>query len=545
MCALRYTYMWSSIRVYVLSQKKMLGRRLIRRLSGSSRSISRFKKWLEDGNVMYDRLDIVENESSKQRVVRASDDIDEDEIVLRLPSERLITPEMGMNCRLGQIAKDMGLDELDGNMYLMMYLLEARQDAESEFFPYVSALPTPENSTHFPAFWDEMERQELLQGSSLLEDIDQQIELNRADYINLLSSEHKDYVSRIIPSTQEFMWAELMVSSRAFMVTMSERTSEHTHVMVPFADMLNTALPHTCDVSFGMENNHFVMRSLHHIPRGAEVRDSYGYKSTRRFLQHYGFAFFDNLDHTGVSPNVTRLKIPLRAPSSLTEEEEEEEEGKLFARKSVVARDILKKDTDKEFYLDIGSAHVQSGAVPDVVLSRLRLCVANESETRFIERNFSSNPNQVSFVGRRNEIAATSFLVQLLEKRLSEYPTTLEVDREMLISDPSVLSEHSTNSNNTDGESVMTINQRNALIHVAAEKVILTDWLRVAALQCATANSRAPASQSDLTSFYAKQTFLGSPPSASGVDSLSSTSVGRRRKRGSSSKKRRKKKKKK
>eukprot|EP00938_MAST-03A_sp_MAST-3A-sp1_P007135 g7135.t1 len=481
---------------------------------------------------MVDRMKIVENKN--QRHVVATNDVDEGDIMLRLPRKMLITPEMGeTKTRLGKLAKRVGLDELEGNMYLMMYLLESRRDEGSPFFPYCDALPKLEDSKHFPAFWDEKEREELLQGSSLLEDIDQQIELNRSDY-DTLKKEDPEYVSSLVPSSEEFMWAELMVSSRAFMVNKPDGTIEHA--MVPFADMLNTALPHTCDVSFGMEDDHFVMRSLHHIASGSEVRDSYGYKSTRRFLQHYGFAFFDNLDHTGVSPNVTRLKIPLRAPDNLTETGSAEDGKMLLCRKSNVANASLKKkkkDEEEMFYLDIGSAHVQSGALPDVVLSRLRLCVANDSETSFIERNFS-DPNQISFVGRRNEIAATSFLVQVLERRLSEYPTTLETDREMLVADPSVLSEHSSRiDKEQNDESLMSTNQRNALIHVAAEKVILTDWLRVAALQCASANSRAPASQSDLTSFYAKQKFLGSPPPSSHSDK------GKRRKRRSGGKKKR------
>ena len=71
----------------------------------------------------------------------------------------LITPEMGeKKTRLGKLAKRAGLDELEGNMYLMMYLLEC--DETSPFFPYCDALPKLQDSTHFPAFWDEKEREE-------------------------------------------------------------------------------------------------------------------------------------------------------------------------------------------------------------------------------------------------------------------------------------------------------------------------------------------------------------------------------------------------
>jgi len=105
--------------------------------------------------------------------------------------------------------------------------------------------------------------------------------------------------------------------------------------------MLNTALPHTCDVDFGTkvrpvsaqststdvsgsgaqgggssDNSpspsspitssgsssasdsselRFVMTCVRSVPSGAQVHDSYGLKSNDRFLMSYGFSLEDNV----------------------------------------------------------------------------------------------------------------------------------------------------------------------------------------------------------------------------------------------------------
>jgi hypothetical protein len=111
----------------------------------------------------------------------------------------------------------------------------------------------------------------------------------------------------------DYAVAEMTVCSRAFEVAGAGRGGRSTHALVPLADMLNTALPHTCDVDFGtlMVDGQLVfqMNALRDIPAGIQIYDSYGLKSNDRYLLNYGFSFEGNALPNGKNPNEVSLVI--------------------------------------------------------------------------------------------------------------------------------------------------------------------------------------------------------------------------------------------
>jgi hypothetical protein len=134
-------------------------------------------------------------------------------------------------------------------------------------------------------------------------------------------------------TASDFVVAEMSVASRAFLVAGAGRGGRSAHCMVPLADMLNTALPHTCDVDFTTatipdacstssggtstrtssgSNKVFRMTALRDIAAEEQVHDSYGYKSNDRYLLNYGFSLEHNVTQDGSCPNEVPLMVSLQ-----------------------------------------------------------------------------------------------------------------------------------------------------------------------------------------------------------------------------------------
>lgn len=429
-----------------------------------------FCSWLRYGGAEFDSLR-VHTASDGSRSVVARRDVATGEAVLKVPRGFLITPEMGEATRLGQCARAAGLDDLNGNLYLALYILEDRHDRSSFFRPYYDILPSRASCGHFPVFWSDRELETLLRGSSFIEDVRAQRKENRDDYERMRECD-PDLMSELVNDPEDFLWSELMVASRAFIVD----STKQTHAMVPFGDMLNTALPHTCDVEFAMEEaaferdeSAFVMRAVQDVRQDAQVTDSYGYKSTRRYLLHYGFAIERNETHEGHSPNTVRLPLCLRSSTFMAGGADKQAEADLLRRKAAIwtAEDDNGTSTTTERGMQISSPHVRRFMlIPEVVLSMMRLFVANSDEMDLIEsrvRHRGVTSKTIGVVSYRNETAAHNHLTDVLEEQLRAYPTSIEEDRDALSND----------------EGNMTINQRNALIHVMGEKIVLNDWISV------------------------------------------------------------------
>eukprot|EP00939_MAST-03C_sp_MAST-3C-sp1_P000037 g37.t1 len=449
-----------------------------------SSELTAFEEWLRDGGALFPNLNIAEEQEGSGshlankvggRCVYASSPVAEDEAVLTLPDRFLITPAMGADTPLGKIAKEIGMNDLNGNLFLALYILQDRHCAESFHAPYYDALPSTYQMASFPAFWSEAERETLLAGSPLRNEILEQKRGNERDYRRLRDADSSLVDS--IATAEDYMWAELIVTSRAFLIEpdddISRQATNSFHAMVPFADMLNTALPHDCDVSFGMEKSNFVMRSTAPICEGVQVRDSYGYKSNGRYLLHYGFSYPDNRDHNGLSPNTVSFDVDFRSPSFVTGDRNTslKEQSALLERKMKVWTPSDRVAPVASFH--ISTFHVTPPDIPESVLGALRLSVANREELDAIETRVLAMTTgdlttpDIPRVGARNEQAASVALIETLENQLRKYPTSLE-DDEMFMSKADF------SSNSVD------VNTRNARIHVAGEKRILLNWLDAA-----------------------------------------------------------------
>ena len=229
---------------------------------------------------------------------------------------------------------------------------------------------------------------------------------------------------------------------------------------------------------------------LQTIQAGAQVYDSYGQKCNHRFLLNYGFAIENNTEIDGYCPNEVSLELSPIYYDMLPDEDKATQSRLLQLAKvefwcrdstaaAMIAVDALslsssnKSDTlklvDPSAFSKRIRVSVSNNENTKAMMSMLRVIVANGEELSIITCGglyMYRTCKDVRFaISTRNERCALILLLQIVEKALSAYPTTLEEDNLALQSED-FLPQFS--------------NARNATIQVRGEKEVLHHYKNLA-----------------------------------------------------------------
>lgn len=377
--------------------------------------------------------------------MQAARDIKNDEIVLEIPHNCLITVEMGKDTDVGRAVLEADL-ELDApkHVFLMLFVLTDRRRPGSHFKPYYDMLP--QTLANMPVFWRDDELI-ALEGSYLLAQIEERKRAIATDY-EAICGVYSSF--RTTATLEEFKWARMCVCSRNFGVVIN---GVRTSALVPYADMLNHYRPRETKWTYDNARGSFTITALQSIKQGSQIYDSYGQKCNHRFLLNYGFAIEDNLEPDGFCPNEVSLPLSLRR------------DDPLVARKQLLwIRDGA-----------VGAKRIRICAADNenfrAVLSLLRIIVSDEDE---LERVLGQNPygsnrtaSDLHFpVSLRNEVAALNLLGSICREMLAQYPRSREDDDRALAS-----------------RSLPPFsNARHAVIHVRSEKIVLQHYIGFATI---------------------------------------------------------------
>ena len=149
--------------------------------------------------------------------------------------------------------------------------------------------------------------------------------------------------------------------------------------MVPLADMLNHFRPAETRWGYNNSKGGFTMTTLKGIKNGEQIMDSYGRKSNRKYLLHYGFVMDDNTESDGSCDDDILIEIP----------------GMQYSKKAYVTKDdFIEK-----------------------LMPTLRLANRNSNE-------FDSNPNRSAIISKRNEVAALLSMGNIARNMLIQFPKT-------------------------------------------------------------------------------------------------------------------------
>ena len=366
----------------------------------------------------------VDFNSDCDRFCRATEEIFDKDILVRVPLEALMTLDSARKSQLGiyftpQLEKK--LNSPHHSLLSTFMLTEIDKGDKSKWKYYFDFLPA--NYNNFPIFYGEKEFA-YLKGTQFLELLQKKKKEMKEDY---------DLLINVIPGYSKYDYnlfkkMREVISSRVFGVTIKGKKND---IIAPYADMLNHKRPRQTHWNFDDACNSFVIKGAANVKKGEEVFDSYGIKCNSRFLLNYGFTVENNED------NEFKIILILNESSPYFKEKMAYLGGKNITKKfSLVLNQGDKKNL--QFF------------------SFLRFILYNKPNFKDID---TSKP-----ISLQNEIVLFNKLKELMNAYLNKYPTTLDYDIEYF-------------KKNKDN---MEYNEYNCYVIRIGEKKILNYYLNMA-----------------------------------------------------------------
>ena len=328
--------------------------------------------------------------SDCDRYCRATEDIHDKDVLIRVPIEALMTLDGARNSKYGvyftpQLEKK--LNSPHHSLLSTFMLTEIDKGAKSKWKYYFDFLPASYNN--FPIFYGEKEFS-YLKGTQFLELVQKKMKEMKEDY---------DLLTNVIPGYSKYDYdlfrkMREVISSRVFGVTIKGKKND---IIAPYADMLNHKRPRQTHWNYDDTCNAFVIKGVSNVKKGDEVFDSYGIKCNSRFLLNYGFTVENNED------NEFKIILTLNESSPYFKEKMEYLGGKNYTKK---------------FSLVLN----HSDAKIIQFFSFLRFILYNKPNFKDID---TTKPTSV-----QNEICLFTELKEIMNKYLKKYPTTLDYDVE-------------------------------------------------------------------------------------------------------------------
>lgn len=214
----------------------------------------------------------------------ARKDLDVGAQLLLVPQQLLLTPGRSDTVRSNDMSTIRRLSLSKEHSLALQLAAAASSPSDSEWEPYVACLP----DANTPTVWSEDELADL-QISPILD-----FARDRLARLELLHKELRKSLGRSgtrVPSAAVWVWANAMVSSRAFVL---QRDSS-APTLVPIADLMNTALPpHThANVRYAVDLRHVRFETQRAVRSGDELLISYwsnGSSSSAVAALDYGIA---------------------------------------------------------------------------------------------------------------------------------------------------------------------------------------------------------------------------------------------------------------
>eukprot|EP01060_Flectonema_neradi_P039692 TRINITY_DN8824_c0_g1_i1.p1 TRINITY_DN8824_c0_g1~~TRINITY_DN8824_c0_g1_i1.p1 ORF type:complete len:548 (+),score=73.25 TRINITY_DN8824_c0_g1_i1:64-1707(+) len=364
------------------------------------------KNLLESNNMQIDHLSPCLFPETTGRGLIATKDISYPEPILKIPKKLLFNVHTTKDSFLSPLFDLYSLDD-DSRLLLFLVYEKFRGNNPSSvsnfcWESFIKVLPEKYDALFF---WSESDLREL-QGTRLLSSAMEQKQHLREVYDSLfpkLSSAHPDIFTDEIFSWENFMWGRAVFDSRAFVIKIG---TEEVTTLVPFAEFVNHTGDTTGHVSFRRydeDSQCVVLDSLSHIQKGQQLFMNYGPMQNYELVQSYGFVLEDNPLETcvvGVELDTDDELYPIKADA--------------ISELGIPSEHMITSNPDNNHYL--------------MAALRVAVCESNE-EIQQCTTSFNAIRGPIS---QRNEQLARELLFYVCQGLLSEYPTSLTEDIDLL-----------------------------------------------------------------------------------------------------------------
>ena len=367
-----------------LHDKLKFNKGLRKKITDKNRDFFNFKKWLDEEGAQFPNL-YFKKYSDNERGVHTKKTIPPKTEIIYIPYKLLITNNLD-NKYCTSLGKNITTLDNHRLLQLAMYILSTIDDKDNFYQPYYNILP--EDISHLPLFWEE-DTLNLLEGSDFLKDIKGRKKMLSNEYQEICAL--SDLFSNEI-SLEDWLWARSIVASRNFSISVN---GDNQSALVPLADMLNHYRP--AETHWGYDNSKqgFTMTTTKNIKPQAQVMDSYGRKSNRKFLLHYGFVMDNNIESDGNCED--DICIDINFPQ-------------MIDKKSKLLNDYSR------------NIYITKDNFIDKLLSLMRKMNLNQEELEEVIIDDKSSCS--SMINKRNEVAALLSMANIARNRLIQFPKT-------------------------------------------------------------------------------------------------------------------------
>lgn len=334
--------------------------------------------------------------SSYGRTLFASENIKRGDCLLKVPFSVQISPD-NMRPEFSKLIKD---EVGSVARVAVVILFEKKLGRKSEWAPYISRLPPPEDM-HSSIFWSD-EELEMIGPSFLYEETLKQKKLIERDFlrVKLVFDEFQHLFQD--PTLEEFMYAYQLVKSRAW-------ESQKGVSLIPFADFLNHDHTSGTYLYGDVYKQHSEVTADRDYAVGDEVLIRYGRFSNAALLLDFGFTVSNN------SWDV--FQVDLNIP----------QDDKLYTQKSDILHNLRVPNMKEgsEFTSSWNSFKIRQGKAIPLRLrafARILVCKSQQELDGLREEAAQSDGRMARspFKNKEREIAAHKLLhskvCQLIEK---------------------------------------------------------------------------------------------------------------------------------
>ncbi|KAG0321301.1 hypothetical protein BGZ99_003980 [Dissophora globulifera] len=323
----------------------------------SSSKQTRFTDWLTANNARFPKLEF-RNDVQGSGSVYCTGDIAENEIFLTVPFTPLVITDT-----LAREQLPASVQSLDGRTALTLFLVQqvlmnvnAGTNGASFFQPYLDMVP---ERIHTALDFDDDDLEQL-RGTNAFLTVKELKENLLQKYKDTMRVVGDDLRIEDGYSWERFLWAETVLSSRAFPAHLFGGGIEGEIVLIPLGGKLDTLNHKSRQKATWIKTPQGLEMSGGAISKGDQIFNNYGPKSNEELLVGYGFCIEDNLDDLVViKPNFSR-------------DPDQERKTEILKHVGVTEQTI--------HYLRYGSITDQSDSIPDQLLVTMRVMAMNPAE---------------------------------------------------------------------------------------------------------------------------------------------------------------------
>mmetsp|Transcript_35973 Transcript_35973/g.69883 ORF Transcript_35973/g.69883 Transcript_35973/m.69883 type:complete len:507 (-) Transcript_35973:10-1530(-) len=332
------------------------------------------------------------------RKLITTSELKEGEVLISIPLSCCITSDMGRDTPWGAALSErtdtLG-DEFRDQVYLAVYYLQFRDKKECFHHPYFKVFP--KNRDDFPVFWSASQI-EALHGSSIQASIEGLQECLKREYAMLSRCEGFRGIT-----LDDFKWARMLISSRAFRLTVRGR---EIRMLGPFADLMDHAEKRRTTWTYDEEIDALTVRALEDFRAGEEIRCHYGKKSAKKFLLYYGFTPDETL--TGEYRHLNDVEFVMFVHPD-------------FPEAKAKQRLLNEEYSCKKYSVDV--AFTQGNTLEALSFMRL-LCAKGEEEMAALpamSEAYTFRDHPLHPISVRNEIEVLRMLSNMMREQQSHY----------------------------------------------------------------------------------------------------------------------------